>query len=140
MELFPFLVVLLIVLALPVAWFVSEFRSHSRSVRCTLGILAILSCFGVAWCAAQLNRFNYNTWYGRSSKSLINVIVEKLDAGQIEVLKTELRSLQSEFCPTYESKAHYNELVDATVMKIKSEKTANKVPEDTARKLADPRR
>lgn len=138
MNVIAIVMVLLIVLALPVAWFVSEFRTHSRRVRCTLGILAILSCFGVSWLTAQLTRLNYNAWYGFSSKGLIDVIVEKLDSGQTEILMTELRALQTEFRPTYEGKAHYNELVDAAVRNIKSEKTASQVPEDTARKLADP--
>ncbi len=138
MNVIAIVMVLLIVLALPLAWFVSEFRAQSRRVRCTLGILAIMSCFGVAWLTAQLTRLNYNAWYGCSSKGLIDVIVEKLDAGQTEILKTELRSLQTNFRPTYEGKAHYNELVDAAVENIKSEKAANQVPEDTARKLAEP--
>jgi hypothetical protein len=128
----------LMVLALPVAWLISEVRAHSLRVRCTLGILAMLSCIGVAYVDTQLTRLKYNAWYGLSSRRLIDVIVEKLDEGQTEILKTELRSLQTDFHPTYESKAHYNERVDATVKNIKSEKAANQVPEDAARKLADP--
>ena len=131
MNVIAIVMVLLIVLALPATWLVSEFRSHSRRVRCTLGILAILSSFGVAWLTAQLTRLNYNAWYGFSSKGLIDVIVEKLDDGQTEVLRTELKSLQTEFHPTYENKAHYNELVDAVVKKIKSEKATNHAQQDT---------
>ncbi len=138
MNMIPILMGLLIVLALPAAWFVSEFRATSRGVRCALGVLAILCSFGVAWLAAQLTRLNYNTWYGVSSKALIDVIVEKLDAGQTEMLKSELKSLQTAFRPTYESRAHYNELVDAAVRKIKSNEAANQVPEDAVPKLADP--
>jgi len=136
MNTIPILMVLLIVVGFPVAWLVSEFRASSRGVRCTLGVLAILCCFGVAWLAAQLTRLDYNVWYGDSSKALIDVIVEKLDAEQTGILKSELRSLQAEFRPGYENRGHYNDLVAASVKRIKAD--AHQVPEDTARKLADP--
>lgn len=138
MNILPALIVFLIVLALPVAWLVSEFRATSRRVRCTLGVLAIVSSFGVAWITAQLTRLNYNAWYGFSAKALVDAVVEKLDAGQGESVKTELKALQSQFHPTYENRAHFNDLVDVSVKRMRGEGAADQVPEDAVRKVPSP--
>ena len=117
--------ILIIIIALPIAWLISEFKTDKRSIRCSLGILAILSCFGVAWVTAQLVRLNYNAWYGSSSKSLIDSVIEKLEDKDIETTLQELKKLQEEYRPTYESKAHYNELIDKTVKRLKNRRNAN---------------
>ncbi len=110
--------VLILVAALPIAWLVSELKSDKRSVRCTLGIFAILSCFGVAWLTSQLLRLNYNVWYGAAARSLINASVERLDAGDSQTVLRELKGLQQTFRPTYENKAHFDKLAAQTAKKI----------------------
>ena len=113
--------ILLLVLVLPVAWFISEFKSDKRSTRCLLGSLAILCCFGVAWLAAQLCRLNYNAWYGSASKRLIDTTITQIESGDHEVLLRELKQLQADFRPTYENRAHYDELVKQSVERIQKE-------------------
>lgn len=118
--------VLVFVLALPVAWFISEFKSKRRSVRCVLGILAILSCFGVAWLTAQFVRLNYNAWYGFSSKQLVDSIVERLENCDTQTVLVELKDFQKKYRPTYENRAHYDELVDEYVKKLEYSDKTNK--------------
>ena len=113
--------ILLLVLGLPVAWFVSEFKSQKRSVRCLLGTLAILSCFGVAWLAAQLCRLNYNAWYGTASKQLVDTTISQIEAGNNALLLKELKQLQEDFKPTYEYRAHYDDLVKQSVERLERE-------------------
>ena len=116
--------IFILVLALPIAWFVSEFKSQKRSIRCSLGILSILCCFGVAWLAAQLVRLNYNAWYGFASKELIDTTISQIEAGRTDVVLHELKELQETFRPTYEYRAHYDELVKEAVQNMKeSEET-----------------
>ncbi len=107
----------LLVIALPVAWLVSEFKG-SQSVRRVLGILALLSSFGVAWLAGSLSRFNYNAWYGTATDELIGTIIEELDAGHVDTVKRELKVLQEEYHPTYENRAGYDELVEQFVERV----------------------
>ena len=102
---------LLIAVGLPAAWFVAEFKS-GPGIRRLLGVLAILSaCGGVAFISGQLSRLNYNAWYGATSKSLIDASIERLEQGDADAVLREWRKLQGRFKPTYEGRAHYDELV-----------------------------
>jgi hypothetical protein len=112
------LVVLVIVIALPVAWFASEFRG-SRGMRLTLGCLAILCSFGVAFVVGSLERFNSNAWFGHASKQLVDVTVSELEAGHTNQVLRSFRQLQSEYRPTYENRARYDKLVEQAVADMK---------------------
>ncbi len=61
------LLVLLLVVAAPIAWFASEFQDR-RWLRLALGTLAILLSFGVAALVGWLERFNSNAWFGNATK------------------------------------------------------------------------
>ena len=110
--------VLIIIVVLPIAWLISECKSDKRSVRCTLGIFAILSCLGVVWITSQFLRLSYNAWYGSAAKSLIDASVERLDAGDSQTVLRELSGLQQTFRPIYENKAHFDKLAAQTAKKI----------------------
>jgi hypothetical protein len=112
-------IVLLLVLGLPVAWAVSEFR-YGRRVRICLGIGSILMSFGVASLVGLLERFNSNAWFGYASKRLIDAAVSELDAGHSERVLQAFRQLQSQYEPTYENRARYDDLVDQAVAGMKS--------------------
>ena len=120
------------VIGFPIAWLISEFKS-TRRTRVILGILAILSATGVAAIVGLLQRLNYNAWYGFASKDLIDTTVVHLEAGETDSVLRELKQLQGKFSPTYEGRAHYNELVDATVQDMKeSGQAANKTLDATS--------
>jgi hypothetical protein len=111
--------VLLIIVGLPVAWLISEFKARA-GVRFLLGVLAILSSFSVAFLAGQVNRFNYNAWYGHATKSLIDTSVEEFEQGRGDSVVAEWKDLQGRFHPTYESRADYHQLVEESVQRMKT--------------------
>lgn len=110
--------VLLVVIASPVAWLVAEFKG-SRSQRVTLGIVSLLASFGVAWLAGSLVRLNYNAWYGEASKDLVDSVVREIEAGRVAETMTVMKQLQQDFQPTYENRAHYDALVKAAVARMR---------------------
>ena len=115
---------ILIIIVTPVIWIVSEFKAKKRWVRITLGSLAILCLWGVAFVAAQIVRLNYNIWYSDATKKLISVSVEKLEQGQVDSVIKHWSQLRDQIQPTYEKKGNYNELVSQAVEKINSLNTS----------------
>ena len=112
-------VILLLIVILPVAWLVSEFR-WNRKVRICLGITSILMSFGVASLIGFFERFNSNAWFGYASKQLIDATVSELDAGNSARVLDVYRKLQSQYVPTYENRARYDKLVEQAVSDLKS--------------------
>lgn len=110
-------IVLIITIALPVAWFISEFFAR-RWLRLVLGTLAVLMSFGVACIAGSLERFSSNTWFGGATKELIDTTIAELEAGHQPDVLEALKSLQATYHPTYENRARYDELVRATVARM----------------------
>jgi hypothetical protein len=112
--------ILCLLSVLPIGWLISEF-SQLRALRITLGLASIiLACVASYTLASILERFNYNAWYGFASKDLIHSIVEKTEAGEIDQILDVLKKLDKDFYPTYENRAHYDELVDQAVKEMKS--------------------
>jgi hypothetical protein len=112
------LIVLLIVVALPVAWFASEFGERRR-LRIVLGIAAIGAAMGGACVFGYLSRLNYNAWYGRASKELVETAVTQIEDGNSDRVMSVLRRLNRDYQPTYENRAHYDEPVDDAVSQMK---------------------
>ncbi len=112
--------VLLVVIALPIAWFVSEFGNR-RPLRIALGSGAIAASMGVAYLVGHLSHFQYNAWYGGASKDLIDTTVTQIEDGNIERVMSVLRRLNLDYRPTYENRAHYDELVNEAVSQMKGE-------------------
>jgi len=109
--------------SLLIAWLVSEFKTASRSIRCTLGLLAILSsCFGVAQVTGFAVRLQYNAWYSGAYKTLLDATVDKLKSGESEDVLQELRIMQKKFHPQYESRANFDELARDTAIRIRADK------------------
>lgn len=112
--------VLLIVIGLPIGWFVSEF-SDARVLRICLGAASIASTIGVAYLVGHLSHFTYNAWYGDASKALVETVLEEIEDGNTERVVGVLRGLDLEYQPTYENRAHYDELVRAAVVQMRGE-------------------
>ncbi len=102
--------ILLLVIALPIAWLASEFQPR-RWMRVVFGVAAIAMSFGVAWIVGSLDRLDSNMWFGAATKDLIQNTIVELENGNDERVLTELRVLRSKFHPTYESRADYDKLV-----------------------------
>jgi hypothetical protein len=104
-----------IVVALPIAWLASEFRG-SRALRISLGILAIALMTLCAWTLNTVHtRFTYNAWYGTATGDLISTSLQQIEDGHLDRVLKVWRGLDQQYRPTYENRAHYDELVkDAT--------------------------
>ena len=74
---------------------------------------------GVAYLVGHLSRFNYNAWYGGASKDLIDTAVTEIEDGNIDRVVSVLRGLNLNYQPTYENRAHYDELVNEAVSQMK---------------------
>ncbi|MGF1633886.1 MAG: hypothetical protein ACFCVE_08570 [Phycisphaerae bacterium] len=111
-------IILLIVVALTLAWLVSEF-GKSRRLRVVLGLAAIASAMGLAYLVGHLSRLSYNAWYGGASHDLINTVVTEIEDGNIDRVMSVLRGLDLHYQPTYEHRAHYDELVNKAVSQMK---------------------
>ncbi len=115
------LFILSLVLMLPLAWFASEFQPR-RWVRLLVGSGAILACFGVAYIVGFTERFNYNAWYGGASQELIKTTISEIEKGHTDKLLVELKRLDQQFQPTYENRAHYDQLVSEFVARTKADR------------------
>ncbi len=113
------LLVAMLVLGIPIAWFVSEFKG-GRRLRLILGCLAILLSFGVAGLVGWAERFNSNAWFGGASKNLIDTTIAELEAGNRDGVLRSLKTLQQEYAPTYENRAGYDVLIEQTVAQMRS--------------------
>jgi 4-amino-4-deoxy-L-arabinose transferase-like glycosyltransferase len=113
------LLVVLLVVAAPIAWFASEFQDR-RWLRLALGTLAILLSFGVAALVGSLERFNSNAWFGNATKELIDAAVTELEAGNRARVLRSLKDLRARYAPTYENRARYDMLVQEVVKEMRS--------------------
>lgn len=114
------LLLLLLVLAMPVCWFVSEFVGE-KPIRIALGVLAILCSFGVATIVGKLSELNYNAWYGSASKQLIDTTVHQIEDGNLSRVMTTLRALNRQYQPTYENRADYLTLTEKATKRMRGE-------------------
>ncbi len=114
------IVVLLIVIALPIGWLASEFGKR-RYLRIILGTASIASAIGVAFIDGSLARLSYNAWYGHASKDLVDTMITQIEDGNLDRVMKVLRRLNLDYQPTYENRAHYDELVNEAVMQMKAE-------------------
>ncbi len=113
------LLILLLVIGVPVAWFAAEFQGR-RWLRLTLGSFAILLSFGVATLVGWTERFNSNVWFSVASKSLVDATIAELEAGNQEGVLRSLKTLQAKYSPTYENRARYDVLIEETVAQMRS--------------------
>jgi hypothetical protein len=114
-----FELILILVIALPLAWFVSEFTGPTW-VRTLLGIAAIASSFGVAFIFGSLQQWNYNIWYGEATSKLVDETSNQLKAGNTEAVINNLQWLESQYRPTYENRANYDQLVESYVARFEN--------------------
>jgi hypothetical protein len=112
---------------LAIAWLVAEFKAQ-RAWRIILGLLSMVILTTVAVMATLLNtQLHYNSYYGFATKALIEESVIGLESGHTSFVLTELRRLQQDYQPTYENRARFVPLVEATVERLKQE--SGKIPQ-----------
>ena len=116
----PALLVLLLIIALPIAWLTSEFGDRRR-LRIGLGLAAIVSSMGVAYLVGHLSRWNYNAWYGGASKNLIETTIAEIEDGNIDRVMSVLRRLNLDYQPSYENRAHYDKHINEAVIQMRGD-------------------
>jgi hypothetical protein len=117
------LLILAAVIALPVAWLVSEFRG-GRPLRITLGLFSIaVTTVCVSALYSALSRFNYNAWYGGATKDLIETSLTQIEDGHLNRVLTAWRGLSSQYQPTYENRTGYLELAAEATARIRGDRT-----------------
>jgi hypothetical protein len=114
--------VLFLLVAIPLGWFVSEFRNN-RALRIILGILAISSTtFCACTVESLLTCFNYNLSYGSATKNLVQTSIVQIEAGQPDRVLKVWRGLNVQYEPTYETPpTKYAELVEAATARMKGD-------------------
>jgi hypothetical protein len=102
--------ILFLTVALPIAWFISEFQPRTW-LRLVLGCAAIGMSYLVATGVGLLQQLDYNAWYGDASRQLIDTTVVKLESGKMPEVIANLNWLSRNYQPTYENRADYDDLV-----------------------------
>jgi len=109
--------ILLLVVAIPIAWLLSEFHGD-RGSRIALGVCAIAMSYGVAWIVGSLDRMRSNVYFSEATKDLIQNTIIELENDRADDVVAQLRVLRDEFRPTYETRDDYDVLVDRYIHSI----------------------
>src|SRR6266498_1607252 len=96
---------LAVVVALPIAWLVAEFRG-GRALRISLGVCALgIVAFCVWTLTTVIIGFNYNAWYGGATGELISTSLHQIEEGKFDRVLKVWRGLDQQYHPTYENRA-----------------------------------
>ena len=120
----PFILISVIIAA-PIAWFISEIKQASRYVRLTLGITTISLSFGVAFLVGLTDRLNSNAWFGSATEKLISTTITELESGHQTNVINAFKDLKDKYHPSYQDRSRYDELVNETIEQMSSSKQVN---------------
>lgn len=115
----PVVATLVLVAGLIVAWLYSEFGA-SRGIRILLGASVLCTCPLLAFVVGSLQQLNDNAWYGDASAKLIETITTEVEENRADQLLPALRQLRSDFSPTYQNRANYDEVVTRFATEVAS--------------------
>ena len=76
----------------------------------------------VAFVVGSLEQMRSNTYFGDASKKLIETTIYALDDGRIDEVKLGLKELATEYQPSNETRANYDQLVAVYVKNLKRNK------------------
>ncbi len=112
-------------------------RDHSRTANRMAGVrVPWQSCpCGFAWgfwqldvmatciwaLSSVLTRFNYNAWYGGATGDLISTSLQQIEDGHLDRVLKVWRGLDQQYRPTYENRAHYNDLVKEATARMRGD-------------------
>jgi len=114
------IILLIVVIGFPIAWFISEFTTEKKIIRCVLGIMALLSCIGIALIISIFMHFKNNIKYGEQSKRLIECVIQSEEHNDKMNTIKELKQLNEELSPTYEDQYNFDAKIDNTLRKIEN--------------------
>ena len=107
----PGLFILILVLA-SALWFASEFQGRIW-LRILIGILTlvVVGC-SAFWLGSVLESFGANHYFAEANKVLIGRIISDMEEGRDEQLLAELKTLNHNYQPSYETRSDLDVLVD----------------------------
>jgi len=124
-------IVVIVIVVLPIAWLAAEFQDR-RWVRITTGSAALLSVCGIAFVVGSLERLTSNSWFGGVTKTFVDGTVSELEAGRHPQVLDALLKMQTEYNPTYENRARYDELVQTYLDRLRTPVDAKTESRDEA--------
>ena len=99
--------------------------AKSKRDRITGAILAF-GWSGLIYYAANLsNTLEHNIWYSQSANDLLEISTEAIDAGNAQMVSTELSAMRDNLKITYEHQGNFKDLAIATTKRIKSKNLQN---------------
>lgn len=100
-------------------------RATSTRARTTGAILAF-GWSGCTYFAASLaNTFEQNIWYSQAANDLLKISTEAIDAGNAQMVSTELSAMRDKLEVTYEYQGNFKDLAITTTKRIQSENQHN---------------
>jgi hypothetical protein len=110
-----------IMIALPIAWLVSEFRG-GRALRITLRILASIVMATCIWGFSHIiTRMGDNASYGGATRDLIRTSIQQIEDGRVDRVLKVWRGLDQQYRPNYENRGRYDELVKEATARMRGE-------------------
>ena len=107
--------------SIAILWLAAELRAQ-RACRIALGLLSMVLMTSAAVLATLIvTQLDYNQYYGFATKGLIEESVKGLESGHTSSVLKELRRLQEDYQPTYEYRAKFVPLVEASIERMKQE-------------------
>jgi hypothetical protein len=108
------------VVALPVAWLISEFTSK-RWLRLSLGIAMMVTGLVLAHGWGQTGGvWQTNDWFARVNTRLIDGTIKQLETGDSKAVLASLKQLRQKYDPNYDTRSNLDQLVDEAVRTMQS--------------------
>ena len=108
--------------------------AQRRSVRIGAAVAAFLWSIMIFTAASIIHRFTYNAWYGGAANGMIEACIARLEAGDSDAVLRELRRFDEEYSPTYEYRAHFDELAKGVASRLDAVESTKPVePTGTSR-------
>jgi hypothetical protein len=103
------------VVALPAGWLASEFTSR-RWLRLILGIAMLATGVVLAHGLGHTGgEWETNDWFARTNTRLIDATIDRLETGDPQIVLASLKQLRLKYQPNYDTRSHFDELVDEAV-------------------------
>ena len=114
--------ILAAVVLTPIIWLACEFQNRVW-LRIVTGIAAMAAVFMVSQLYLAVKGFDSNSYFGTANQKFIRSTISGLKNGNSESVLKELQSFSNNYEPTYETRANYEELVEAYSKNLKDQRS-----------------
>lgn len=106
----------------PIIWLACEFQNRVW-LRIVAGIAAMAAVFMVSQLYMAVKGFDSNSYFGTANQEFIRATISGLKNGNSDRVLKELQTFYNNYEPTYETRANYEELVEAYSKNIKDQRS-----------------